>query len=293
MSEKVTTKAKTETNPLLSYTRRETVFVKLPSQGNFYNSEDLALTPSGEIGVRSMTAADEITLNSPEALLNNNAISTIIMSCCPAVKNADNLLAPDIDTLLIAIRKASYGDNMEISTMCPNSECGKENSFEIPLDNSLGNITLLENSYKIELSEACDNMIAYIKPYNMSDVIKDALLKYNETLALQRILNKNMDDLKQQKEYRKHINKIADLNIELLSNNIIKITDHKNQEIESSKKNIAEWISSLPAKDAKLLQSKITEINNIGVDKKFHATCQYCEHEWETNVEFNPSNFFG
>ena len=59
-------------NPLMSHMRQETVFVSLPSKGNFYKQKP-GLTDDGEIGVRAMTSADEIALKVPDALFNGEA----------------------------------------------------------------------------------------------------------------------------------------------------------------------------------------------------------------------------
>ena len=68
-------------NPLLQHMRQETVFVKLPSKGNFYKNKP-NLTDDGEVGVMSMTSADEIAMKIPDALFNGESTYRVLKSCC-------------------------------------------------------------------------------------------------------------------------------------------------------------------------------------------------------------------
>jgi hypothetical protein len=62
----------------------------------------------------SMTTKDEITLKTPDALLNGQGVVNVIESCCPAIKDAWAMPSIDVDATLIAIRIASYGNQMDL-----------------------------------------------------------------------------------------------------------------------------------------------------------------------------------
>jgi hypothetical protein len=63
-----------------------------------------------------MTAKDELMLKTPDALMNGQATVEVIKSCVPSIKNPWHMPSIDIDTILIAIRIATYGENMEFSS---------------------------------------------------------------------------------------------------------------------------------------------------------------------------------
>ena len=65
---------------------------------------------------------DEITYRTPDALFNGNAVTNVIKSCVPAIRDPWAIPAMDVDSILVAIRIASYGHNMEMSTTCPHCE---------------------------------------------------------------------------------------------------------------------------------------------------------------------------
>ena len=109
-------------NPLSQYFRQPAVFIRLPSLGKFYATGALEPTENNEYPVLPMTTLDEITYRTPDALFNGQAVISVIQSCVPNIKNAWSMPAMDIDTVLIAIRIATYGHEMDINTPCPGCE---------------------------------------------------------------------------------------------------------------------------------------------------------------------------
>jgi hypothetical protein len=62
-------------NPLQQYFRQPAIYVQLPSQGKFYPAGTLNPSTTGEYPVYPMTAIDEITYRTPDALFNGQAQS--------------------------------------------------------------------------------------------------------------------------------------------------------------------------------------------------------------------------
>ena len=108
-----------ENNPLKQYFRQPVIYLRLPSGGEFYPPGTIDMPVNREIPILPMTAIDEITYRTPDALFNGTAVINVIQSCCPNIKNAWVIPSMDVDSLLVAIRIASYGHNMEFDTTCP------------------------------------------------------------------------------------------------------------------------------------------------------------------------------
>ena len=100
-------------NPLAKHFRQPAIYMKLPSQGRFWPSEALNLPATGAIPVYPMTAKDEIVLRTPDALMNGQGIIDVIQSCCPNIVDAWRMPSIDVDAVLVAIRIASYGNQMD------------------------------------------------------------------------------------------------------------------------------------------------------------------------------------
>ena len=118
-------------NPLQQYFRQPAIYIKLPSAGQFYPPGTLNMTDTGELPVLPMTAIDEITYRTPDALFNGQATVNVIESCLPNIVNGWAVPAMDVDAILIAIRIASYGHEMELTSTCP--ACRHESDYGIDL----------------------------------------------------------------------------------------------------------------------------------------------------------------
>ena len=111
-------------NPLAGYFRKPAVHMTLPSGGQFYPPGSLEMPPTGELPVYPMSALDEISYKTPDALFNGSAVIDVIKSCIPAIKDPWQMSAIDLPAILTNIRIASFGHMMEIDTQCPKCKEG-------------------------------------------------------------------------------------------------------------------------------------------------------------------------
>lgn len=100
-----------------------------PFDGNAYTAE-----------IRELTGADEEAISkisdAGKALLTVLERAVIKIGDKPATKeNLDALLAGDRELLLLAIRKVTFGSEVQLGPNCP--ECGEEQVFDIDLDKDI------------------------------------------------------------------------------------------------------------------------------------------------------------
>jgi hypothetical protein len=62
-----------DNNPLAKFFRQPAIYVRLPSQGRNWVTGTINYPESGELAVLPMTAIDEITYRTPDALFNGEA----------------------------------------------------------------------------------------------------------------------------------------------------------------------------------------------------------------------------
>jgi len=278
-------------NPLKKFMRTEKMFVALPSDGHYYDDSIIEMGKIKEVGVMPMTAMDEILMNTPDALLNGEGIRKVIESCVPAVKDASKLLMPDFDTLLLAIRKVSYTDNITFASTCPN--CKHENEFRVSISGMIDRMEKIPFPTFVDISK---EIRVYVRPHSFSCVTFLALQAL-ETGRLMRALQNDIEELnedlmeKLKNDYGKSIHKLATINFDTILDGIDYIEVKGSGQIDDAE-HIKEWLFQL---DRKSVDSIKNCINNIpgGIDKKIPVKCEECEHEWKTVVEFNPSDFFG
>ena len=121
----------TTSNPLRQFFRQPAIYLRLPSGGNFWPANSLDMPTNGELPVFPMTAIDEITYRTPDALFNGQAVVNVVESCIPNIKNAWHIPSQDFNAVMVAIRIASYGHNMDLTTTCPS--CATEGDFGLDL----------------------------------------------------------------------------------------------------------------------------------------------------------------
>lgn len=164
-------------NPLKQFYRVEKTHVKLPSRGIYYADGVVDLDEDNSLGIMPMTAADELLLKNPDALLSGQSILGVIKSCVPAVKQPNRLLSCDIDTIMIGIRDASYGEDSTVTIKCP--KCQHENTYGLNLDILLNQTEELQDSYIAELP---NNIQVFVKPGTFEAIIKKQKAMLETTL---------------------------------------------------------------------------------------------------------------
>jgi hypothetical protein len=97
---------KVNQNPLAGFMRQPKIYIKLPSGGEFWPAGSLDRTENGEYPVYSMTAKDELMLKVPDALMNGQAVVSVIEHCVPNIKNAWH--TPNLDLDVVAAAQKSH-----------------------------------------------------------------------------------------------------------------------------------------------------------------------------------------
>lgn len=284
---------------LNDFKRRETVFITLPSKGLPYPPGSIHLSPNGEIGVKPMTTADQITLSNPEALISGDASVKIFESCAPNVTYPETLYGSDVEAIYAAIRLATFGENTDIDITCP--ECGHHHNFEMPIRYSLDNMKFLPENPKAIITvpdEDGDQLLeVYVRPYTMTEVTQDSNIKFREAKTAQLLFasDENLEDPTKKSEFFQSIQEIARELVKLVSSCVVRIVDPATgDEFDvDDKAMIHDWINGLPAKEAEKITSLVNDLNTkFGIKKDIDATCEKCEHKWSTAINFDPAGFF-
>ncbi len=276
-------------NPLKGYLRSPKLYITLPSGGKFSNIQSIS-DISAELPICALTSMDETILRNPDALLNGESLVKVIQSCT-GIKDVYELTSNDVDVILLAIRYATYGNDLGIVAACP--ECSNVNDVTVNIEPILETVNELEDSYDVTLESGLQ---CFIKPYTFRDSQRAALAAFRETSELNNLINDNADDLAKLATFNKSFIAMAELNIEILSSAVIKViipaTDEDEEQEVKNHKHILEWIKGINKSEADMIINELNTINDLGVTRETTVTCEKCAHEYETRLEFNPSTFF-
>jgi hypothetical protein len=271
-------------NPLKQYFRRPAIYVKLPSEGKYYSPGVVNQTETGELPVYPMTAIDDITSKTPDALFNGSAVVELIKSCIPDIRDPWSINSSDLDAILIAIRSASAGAELDIETECPS--CNEEAKYGI---NLMGVLTTLKaGDYDTEL-KVNDLSIKFrpltYKEMNQISISQFELQKlFSGIEATENVIERNI-------KTKDALTSITNVAMQVLSTTI----EHIRTPISEVTEN--EYIYDfLQNCDKNMYEQIKTYHENIKKDtelKPLKVTCIHCNHAYEKAFTLNISDFFG
>ena len=272
-------------NPLRKHFRQPAIYLKLPSQGRFWPDDAIDLPPTGELPIYPMTVKDEITIKTPDALMNGLGVVEVIQSCCPNIKNAWKTPAADLDAILIAIRLASYGSDMDIETTCP--KCNEENSNVIDL-------TVLLDNYKMPhyTSTAIEDLTFNFKPQAYETINNNNMMVFEQQKLLDTISRSDLPDEEKTKQFNLIFPKLTEMNVMSLVYCIESIITDDDKEVNESKY-IKEFIENCDRKVYSAIKDKIETIVKSTKPESLNITCPECQETYMSELSFDNANFFG
>lgn len=206
-----------EQNPLRKYFRQPKVYITLPSKGKFYPSDAIDIPDNGEFPVFAMTAKDELTMKTPDALLNGAATVDVVRSCIPAIKNPWAMPSIDLDAILIAIRIATYGDKMELTTKVPG--LGDERKFDVDLRQLLNKLVTKEYNTQMTIN----NMNITVRPLSYKEFTDASLKTFEEQRIFSLVNDEKIPDQEKLARFNQSFQKLTDLTVTSLSRSIVSI----------------------------------------------------------------------
>jgi len=279
-------------NPLKKFFRQPKVYITLPSLGHFYAPGTLEIPESGEFPVFAMTAKDELTMKTPDALLNGQATVNLIQSCIPAIKNPWAMPSIDLDAVLIAIRIATYGAMMDLEVKVPKS--GEERTFSVDLRQLLNKLVTVSYEPNLQI----DNMKIKMRPLTYKEFTEASLITFEEQRIFVLVNNENIPEEEKLTKFNESFVKLTNLTVKTISKCISSISIDDNTLVDNQE-HIDEFIANADKDfynkvtehlDAQKEKFEIEPINVVStpedIEKGAPAT-------WKVPITFDQSNFFG
>jgi hypothetical protein len=280
-----------EQNPLKKYFRQPKLYITLPSKGQYYTEGSIQMTETGEIPVYAMTAKDELTMKTPDALLNGQATVELIQSCVPNIKDAWKMPSIDLDLILIAIRIATYGENLDITTKVPNT--GKEKEYTVDLRKILQQLSAANYDNYIQVNA----MKVYLRPLTYKE-FTDASLKTFEEQRIFRLVNdQNIPDNEKLARFSESFSKLTKLTVGMIANSIAKIVVDDTEVTE--RKFIKDFIDNADKEfyneitEHLELQKEKFQIKPLRAVSEPEEIAEGAPEQFDVPITFDQSNFFG
>lgn len=273
------------TNPLQKYFRQPAIYMRLPSGGHFWAPGSLELGANGDLAVYPMTARDELMYKTPDALMNGQSTVDVIQSCIPQIKDAWQCPAIDLDAILIAIRIASYGNQMNFDVTCP--KCKETNEYSNELSPVLDSIRAPNFSQPVRAG----GLEIYLKPQSYRAMTQANLKAYQEQRMLIMVNDSELSDDEKIKKFTEMFRELTDMTITGMARNIQAIkTD---QDIVTDESFIHEFLTNCSKPVWSAIENKLRQLGKDAAIPDNHIKCADCGHEFDTPLTFDLSNFFG
>lgn len=282
----------TETNnPLSKFFRKPSIYATLPSGGKFYPAGSIDWPETGELEVYPMTAKDEMTMNTPDSLMNGQSTVDVIKSCIPAIKDPWQIPIIDLDSIMVAIRSATYGEMMDLTLTVPNTK--KQMTYSVDLRNVVDNMDKGTFDPVVPISA---DLKFKVKPTTYRQLTNLQIKTYEQQRLVAQVSDAKLTPQQRQDELTRVFNNITNLTLDNMKDTVVEVVADGKSYTERSY--IHELVDNMDSNTAKLITDHLAKYNNIGKIKnvKVNSTEEMIKEgapkSFDVPISLDNSNFF-
>lgn len=271
-------------NPLRKHFRQPAIYLKLPSGGKFYPQGALVLPPNGEVPILPMTAVDEITSRTPDALFNGSAVMEIISSCVPNIRDPWIIPTVDINALLVAVRLASYGHELELGSKCP--KCGHDHNVTIDLRIALDNIKPADYSQTITAGD----LTFSFAPMTYRQVNENSRVQFEDQKIVQMLSDTETSEEEKMRRLGESFRRITAMTIKSIADTISAI--QTSDALVTDRAHIVEFLNNCSKSVFEIVRDHVVALRESSELKPIAMRCENCSNEYQQSFSLDMSNFF-
>jgi len=273
---------------LEKYKRQAKLYIDLPSSGIYYDDSVVQDQQYVHLPVHALTAADEITIKTPDILFSGQATADIIKSCVPSILDPWKLVKPDVDYILSAIKLATYGETSSMTVTCP--KCGTESEAEIKLQDVLD---FYENVPQEHVFSYQDLEIQ-LTPVTYTIITKLGLEMYNLQRTLVQVQASDMTDEEKTDHYAKAANEMKKAAVRALVYYVTSISSKTSDDVEDNNEVINDFIYNNDNYVATLFTKEVDIfLQKLSFPEQFlPCSNEECDHTLNVKYSSDYSTFF-
>lgn len=270
-------------NPLRQYFRRPAIYLKLPSGGLGYPAGTINIPDTGDLPVYPMTAIDEITARTPDALFNGTAMAELIKSCIPDIKDPWVVNSNDFDAILVAIKAAANGNSMDITSICPS--CTEVADYGVNLAGLLS--TMQAGDYNTPLQ--INDLEITFRPLTYKEMNQAALGQFEAQRIFDQLENEP-DVEARNKKTQDAVKHITELTMKILSQAIGKIKTPT--AVVTEYEYLLDFLVHCDKNMYIAIRDYNAKLRESTQIKPLKLKCIHCQHEYDQTFTLNTSDFF-
>jgi hypothetical protein len=278
-------------NPLTKHFRQPKIYLRLPSQGKYWPEGSIDMPENGELPVYSMTAKDELVLKTPDALINGESTVNLIKSCIPNIKDGFATPSLDLDAILVAIRIASYGEELTVTTKIPGTEIEKDYAVDL--------VQLLDSMQNRHFQETfhSDGFTFKLIPTNYTQFTQAALKAFEEQRLVKAIDDAKLTEEEKLARFNVSFKKLTEYNLDMVVQQV-KSIQFENEEPVTNINHIREFFAGADGKIFDTVKNHLEKMKNEFAIKPLTVVTTDEERQagapetFEVPIAFDQSNFF-
>jgi hypothetical protein len=271
-------------NPLSQYFRQPSIYIKLPSGGKNYPPGSINIPANGELPVFPMTAIDEITYRTPDALFNGQATVNVIQSCVPNIRDAWVVPSIDLDAILIAIRIASYGHDMDFATTCP--ACQETTERSVDLRDMLASLKAPDYNSAVNHRD----LQIYFRPLTYQNLSENSQLQFEQQKLLQVIPDSSISETEKLTALTRAFKQLTEITVKSLSSSITAIKTPA--ALVNDQPFIEEFLKNCDREVFNLIRDHVLKLREQSELQPLKLKCANCQHEYEQMLTLDMASFF-
>ena len=271
-------------SPLAGYYRQPKLYLQLPSNGQYYPEGALDRAEDGRYAVYSMTAKDELMYKTPDALMSGQSTVEVIQSCIPSIKDAWKMPTIDVDACLIAIRVATYGDTMDVDTLCPS--CNEENTYALQLVPVLDKLSSFQYKEVIQVGD----LVVNVKPYTYKEITKRQLSSIEQEKIFNIVNSKELSDEEKIDQFGASFVKLTALTVDVIADSIVSIETPDG--VEDRPAEIKNFINNAPKEIFNTINDHLTQLKDELDLNIENCECSHCNYKFTVAINMDQANFF-
>jgi RNase P subunit RPR2 len=190
----------------------------------------------------------------------------------------------DLNAVLVAIRIASYGHNMEIVSTCP--ECSTDSDYSLDLRTVLDK--LKSGDFRQEIKHG-DLSIAF-RPMTYEHQNTSNQNQFEQQKRIQVVQASDLTDAEKITELNNSLQKITELTMEALKWSIASIRTP--QTLVTEPEYIHEFLTNCDRKLYTEIKDHIINLRESSEIKPLIIKCSECSHEYRQQISLDQAAFF-
>jgi predicted RNA-binding Zn-ribbon protein involved in translation (DUF1610 family) len=268
-------------NPLQQFFRQPKIFISLPSLG-IYNTTNIFTGDVSHLPVYGMTGMDEILVKTPDALLAGDSTVKVITSCIPSITDPWQLSTIDLDSILTAIRIATYGNRLELDNTCP--KCGTEHDYDFDLS------TFIEYyaTCKFEDKVVTGDLTIKLRPLTYRQSTDFSIRNFQLQQTLKQI--QDLEEAEKRSKLAEIYSLLADLQNDIFVTGIESV--NTGSETVTERGFIKEWVENCDSTILEEIRKQITHNQEKWRSPAQTVVCDNCGYEQAITIALDQSDFF-